>query len=151
MFSLGLQSLGWSFECMPCSQMGLKTGKGSVYHNMSNTAGFPGDSVGKESFCNAGDPGNMGSTSGSGRFPGGGHGNRLQYSCLENTMDKGAWWATVHRVAESDMTEAAEHAQAIQQPSHLNLGKIASTNCSTCHYILSHETVLIHILKQSTL
>ena len=41
-----------------------------------------------------------------GRFPGGGHGNRLQYSCLENPMDRGAWWATVHRITESDMPEA---------------------------------------------
>ena len=37
----------------------------------------------------------------SGRSPGGGHGNPLQYSCLENPMDRGAWWATVHRVAKS--------------------------------------------------
>ena len=44
--------------------------------------------------------------SGLGRSPGGGHGNPLQYSCLENPMDRGAWQATVHRVAESDMTEA---------------------------------------------
>jgi len=39
-------------------------------------------------------------------IPGGGHSNPLQYSCLENPMDRGAWWATVHRVSESDMTEA---------------------------------------------
>ena len=38
---------------------------------------------------------------GSERSPGGGHGNRLQYSCLENPMDRGAWWATVHRVVKS--------------------------------------------------
>ena len=42
---------------------------------------------------------------GSGRSPGGGHGNPLHYSCLENPMDRGALWATVQRVAESDMTE----------------------------------------------
>ena len=42
---------------------------------------------------------------GSGRSPGEGYGNPLQYSCLENPMDGGAWWATVHRVAQSDMTE----------------------------------------------
>ena len=40
------------------------------------------------------------------RSPGGQHGNPLQYSCLENPMDKGAWWATVHRVSGSDTTEA---------------------------------------------
>ena len=53
--------------------------------------GFPDSSAGKESTCNAGD---MGSIPGSGRFPGGGHGNRLQYSCLECPMDRRAWWAT---------------------------------------------------------
>ena len=59
--------------------------------------GFPGGSAGKESSCNAGD---TGSIPGSGRSPGGGHGNPLQYSCLENPMDRGAWWATVHWVAK---------------------------------------------------
>ena len=43
---------------------------------------------------------------GLGRSPGGGNGNPLQYSCLENPMDRGAWWVTAHRVAQSDMTEA---------------------------------------------
>ena len=42
---------------------------------------------------------------GSGRSPGGGHSKPLQYSCLENPIDRGAWWATVHRVTESDTTE----------------------------------------------
>ena len=51
------------------------------------------------------DMGDMGSINGSGRFPGGGNGNLLQYSCLENPMDRGAWWATVHGVAELDMIE----------------------------------------------
>ena len=54
-------------------------------------------SDGKESACNAGDPGSI---HGSGRSPGG-TGNPLQYSCLENTMDRGAWWATFHGVAKS--------------------------------------------------
>ena len=53
---------------------------------------------GKESTCNARATGDVGSSPGSRRSPGGGHGNTLQYSCLENPMDKGAWWAAVHRV-----------------------------------------------------
>ena len=52
--------------------------------------------------ANAGDPGSI---PGLGRSPGGGHGNPLQYSCLQNPMDRGAWWATVQRVTELDMTE----------------------------------------------
>ena len=51
-----------------------------------------------------------GSIPGLGRSPGGGHGNPLQYSYLENLMDRGAWRATVHRVAQSDRTEATQHA-----------------------------------------
>ena len=52
---------------------------------------------GKESTCNAGD---IGLIPGLGRLHGGGHSNPLQYSCLENPMDRGAWRATVHRVAK---------------------------------------------------
>ena len=55
--------------------------------------GFPSGSDGKDSACNVGYPG---STPGLGRSPGGGHGNSLQKSCLENPMDRGAWWAAVH-------------------------------------------------------
>ena len=60
--------------------------------------GFPSGSDGKVSACNEGD---LGSTPGLGRSPGEGNGNPLQYSCLENSMDGGAWWATVHGVTES--------------------------------------------------
>ena len=51
--------------------------------------------------ANAGATGDLGSIPGLGRSPGGWHGNLLQYSCLENPMDRGGWWATVHRVAKS--------------------------------------------------
>ena len=60
--------------------------------------GFPGGSDSKGSACNEGD---LGSIPGSGRSPGGGHGNSLQYSCLENPTDRGAWEATVHEVTKS--------------------------------------------------
>ena len=67
--------------------------------------GFPGGSDSKESTYNTGDPGNTGSIPGLGRSPGGGSSNTLQYSYLENTLDRGAWWATVHGVTKQlDMT-----------------------------------------------
>ena len=61
-------------------------------------SGFSGGSDGKESACNAG---NLGSIPGSGRSRGEGNGNPLQYSCLENPMDRGAWQAAVYEVAKS--------------------------------------------------
>ena len=64
--------------------------------------GFSSGSDNKESICNAGA---LGLISGSGRSPGERNGYPFQYSCLDNSMDKGVWRATVHRVAESDMTE----------------------------------------------
>ena len=66
---------------------------------------FPGSSEVKASACNVGD---LGSIPGLGRSPEEGNGTPLQYSCLENPMDRGAWWATVHGVANSQ-TRAKEH------------------------------------------
>ena len=63
---------------------------------------FPGGSAGKESALSAGD---LGLIPGLGRSPGQGNGYPLQYSCLENFMDRGAWWVIVHGAAELDMTE----------------------------------------------
>ena len=63
--------------------------------------GFPGDASGKELAASAGDTRDMGLIPGSGRSPKGGHGNPLQYSCLGNPMDRGAWQATVHSIAKS--------------------------------------------------
>ena len=72
--------------------------------------GFPRGSVVKTPPTNARDTGDAGSIPGSGRSPGGGNGNPLQYSCLGNPMDRGAWWAAVHQVAKS-WTPLSMHAQ----------------------------------------
>ena len=67
-------------------------------HQSGEESGFPGASDGKESACNAGDPGSI---PGAGRSSGEGNGYPLQYSCLENSMNREAWQATVHGVVES--------------------------------------------------
>ena len=79
-------------EYGPGSHNGLRCGTYKI------TQGFPGGSDGKQSAWNAGDPV---STPGLGRSPGEENGYPLQYSCLENWMDRGAWWATVHGVAKN--------------------------------------------------
>ena len=68
--------------------------------------GFAGGSDSKESACNAGDPS---SVPGLGRSPGKGHGNPLQYSCLENLMERGAWRATVWGVTKSQTWQLSAH------------------------------------------
>ena len=68
--------------------------------------GLPGRSDGKESVCNVGD---LGSISGSGRSLREGNGNPLQYSCLENLMDRGAWWAPLHGVAKNRIQLSNQH------------------------------------------
>ena len=72
--------------------------------------GFPGGSDGEESAYNVRD---TGSIPGSGRSPREGHGNPLQYPCLENPMDRGAWWATVHGVAKSWTWLSDQHTNEI--------------------------------------
>ena len=69
---------------------------------------LPMASGGEESTCIVGD---LGSIPGLGRSPGGGHGNPLRYSCLENSMDRGAWWATVHGFAKNQtrLSDEAQH------------------------------------------
>ena len=88
---------------LPVSNKNLSGSKVSIVLKLKNLAlyystGFPGSSVVKILPANVGD---AGSISGLGRSPGGGHGNPLQYSCLENSMSKGTWQATVHRLTKS--------------------------------------------------
>ena len=71
---------------------------------------FPGGAVVKNLPANAGDAGDMGSIPGSGRFHGEGNGNPLEYSCLGNPTDRGAWQTTVHGVTKRH-TQLSEHAQ----------------------------------------
>ena len=75
--------------------------------------GFPGGLVVKNLPANAGDSRDAGLIPESGRSPGGGNGNALQYSCLENTMDRGVWWATVHGVEKT--RRELSTAQSVQE------------------------------------
>ena len=72
--------------------------RGRATVDKMTSLGLPGGSDSKESACSAGD---LGLIPGLGRSPGEENGNSLQYSCLENSMDKGVWWATIHGVAKS--------------------------------------------------
>ena len=88
----------WRSHSQPWEESGRVRASGQG----SQPASFPGSSNSKESVCNPGDPGSI---PGLGRFPGGGHGNLLQHPCLENPMDRGAWWAAVHGVPKSGHIE----------------------------------------------
>ena len=78
-------------------------------HGVNNIRGPPGGSEVKASACNAGD---LNSIPGSGRSSGEGNGKPLQYSCLENPMDREVWHPTVHGVMESDTTEVTKHVRS---------------------------------------
>ena len=69
----------------------------------------------KNPLANAGDRRDVGSVPGSARVPGGGNGNPFQSSCLGNPVERGAWWATVHGVAESDTAGATVHSRPSQE------------------------------------
>ena len=81
----------------PWDFLGKNIGVGYHFLLIEVLMGFPGGSDSKASACSAGDPGSI---SGLGRSPGEGNGNPLQYSCLGNPMDRGAWWATIYRVSK---------------------------------------------------
>ena len=88
--------------CLGPPNCRMAEGGATLWSLPSSGQHFPGGSDGKVSAYNVGDPGSI---PGSGRSSGKGNGKPLQCSCLENPVDGGAWWATVHGVAESDTTE----------------------------------------------
>ena len=94
-----------------CSPWGRKELDMTERHHNNNNRGYSGPAV-KNLPANARDAGDVGLTHGLGRSCGGGSGNPPQYSCLENSVDRGAWWATVHRGRrESDTTRRRAQAQ----------------------------------------
>ena len=91
--------------------------------------GFPGGASGKAPTCQCRlDIREAGSIPGSGRSPGGGHGNPLQYACLENPMDRGAWWVTVHSVAQSQTRQKRLSMQTSTGSPALSATKVANLN-----------------------
>ena len=98
LWSIGSQRVGHN---LATEQQELDMNFTKENHSLSWFWGFPGGSVVKNPPANAGDTGDVGSTPGLGRFPGVGNGNPLQYPCLENSMDRGAWSAAVPRLAKS--------------------------------------------------
>ena len=111
------------------------------------TTDFPGGSLGKESACNVGNPGSI---LGLGRSPGEGTGNPLQYSCLENFMDRGAWWAPVHGVTKSQ-TRLNDWTLS---PSPLYYSKLVNISaeilCGTYHVATLHYEYCMHCVHYLT-
>ena len=112
-----------------------------IYMSMFFGGSLPGSPMVKNLPANAGDAGDLGSISGLGRSPGGGNGNLLQYSCLENSMDRGAWWVNVHWVTKSWTRLSDSVSQSVQSPSRVSL---RPHGLSTEKYILEsiHYSIL---------
>ena len=111
------------------------------------TRDFPHSSVGKESACNAGD---LGSSPGSGRSPGEGHGNPLQYSCLDNLMDREAWQATVKGVARVGHNFVTKPLPPfLTRGSTLKFSHLVKVHCRISlhrwHMQLKHDPVILHV------
>ena len=102
--------------------------------------GFTDGSNGKESACNAGD---LGLIPGSGRSPGEGNGNALQYSCLENSMDRRAWHPTDHGVTESDTNE--------HQSTHASRDKMCEMLLFSNNVLLGLQTKVIALKMEKVL
>ena len=98
---LSLQVFPSCDSSLVSSELVFSQDAGCVFTHHAVWMGSPSGAVAKNPLANAGDSGDAGSIHGSGRSPGEGTGKRPQYSCLKSSMDRGAWWATVHGVAQS--------------------------------------------------
>ena len=108
----GQKAAKWRYDAgwMVCTGQCWEEKRSFLWTQMPFEEGFPDGWVIKNPSANAGDTGDMGSVPGSRRSPGGVHGNPLQYSCLENSMDRGAWWAAVLGVTKNWTRWATEQA-----------------------------------------
>ena len=97
--------------CLDAADLKLQLQDSNIQGELFTCSSFPKASLVAQTVESAGNAGDLGLNPGSERSPGEGHGNPLQYSCLENHMDGGAWRARPHRVAESDTTERLIHTQ----------------------------------------
>ena len=111
-YALVTEHLLYSMNCFIFNPSPSFLLRNSWYTSLYKLKGFPGSPDGKESACNVGD---LASVPGLRRSSGGAHGNPLQYSCLENPMDKGAWRATVHGITKSHSWVTTEHTQSHTQ------------------------------------
>ena len=115
--------------------------------------GFPGGSEGKESACNVGD---LGSIHGLRRSPGEGNGNPLQYSCLENPIDRGAWQITVHGVTKSQtwLSDSHFHFHKLKEwailmiPASLGLGEHSEQYVDQVERENPEEQLQMHGIKE---
>ena len=109
---------------LQCCTLGLETFPPLLW-------GFPMAQEVKDPPARQGATGDLGSTPGLGRPPGGGNGNPVQCSCLENPMGRGAWWATVRRVTDSDMPEHRAHRHG--EPAMVEQGAVRTRKCLPGH------------------
>ena len=126
--ALGWESSPWVLDPVLCSTAWSWASQSPTVGLSIRTFGFPAGSDGKESACNAGD---LSSVPGLGRSPGGGNCNPLQYSCLGNPMERGAWWATGHGVTRSQ-TRLSDEAWTHTHPQGEGAGTLAlgTESCS---------------------
>ena len=126
MFSSYIRTTFWRESC--------KSEKVNQRHSRERR-GFPSSVDGKASAWNEGD---LGLIPGSGRSPGEGNGNPLQYSCLENSMDRRAWWATVHGVVKSQTRLSDSHTQR-KRPTLVNYLVQVLLHCYVLHLTISER------------